>query len=92
MTNALDDLPDPGQDRFWLGQHQPHSTKTPLMLELREKVIAGAPAREKFSRLISKQGTIADPASIIATAEEILVRAGKVDKFTGILKEGTHVE
>ena len=83
------DLPDPGKNRFWHGVHSPSNTKQPLLLELREKIHENGPARVAMSNLISKAGTIADAKAVRETAEEILIRAGQVDKFVGILAEGS---
>lgn len=83
------DLPDPGKNRFWHGVHSPSNTKQPLLLELREKIHENGPARVAMSKLISKAGTIADAKAVRETAEEILIRAGQVDKFVGILAEGS---
>lgn len=80
----IDGMPDAGPERFWVGHHQPSNTKLPLLLELREKTISSAKINVSFSRLITKQGTIADEKAIIATAEEMLARASRVDEFTGI--------
>ena len=83
------DLPDPGKNRFWNGVHAPSNSKAPLTLELREKMHENGPARVSMSKLISKAGTIADAKAVRETAEEILIRAGQVDKFVGILAEGS---
>ena len=83
------DLPDPGKNRFWHGVHSPSNTKQPLLLELREKIHEHGSARTSMSKLISKAGTIADAKAVRETAEEILIRAGQVDKFVGILAEGS---
>ena len=83
------DLPDPGKNRFWHGVHSPSNTKQPLLLELREKIHEHGQARTSMSKLISKAGTIADAKAVRETAEEILIRAGQVDKFVGILAEGS---
>ena len=79
-------LPDPGPKRFWRGVHRPESVKTPLLLELREQTNSGDEVKLSFSRLIGKQPTIADPLQIAEAATEILIRAGKVDGYIGILK------
>lgn len=80
-------MPDPGPERFWVGHHQPTNTKLPLLLELREKTISSAKINVSFSRLITKQGTVADEKAIIATAEEMLARASRVDEFTGVYEK-----
>lgn len=85
MTNSLQ-LPDPGPQRFWHGIHNPASVKTPLTLELRESTISGDKFRPKFSRLIAKAPTIADPKMILEAAEAILIRAQRVDEFVGVLE------
>lgn len=80
-------MPDPGPTRFFVGVHNPNNQKYPLMLELRESTIsADRPHKANFSRLIAKQSTIADEKAVIEAAENILVRAGKVDKFVGIIR------
>lgn len=83
------DLPNPGPGRFWHGAHRPASEKTPLVLELRESSVSGSAAKVSFSKLIAKQSTIADEKMIRQAAEDILIRAGKVDDFVGILAEGS---
>jgi hypothetical protein len=90
MTKTPDEypLPDPGRERFWHGVHNPSSVKTPLTLELRERTVANAKAAVTFSKLIAKQPTIADPKAVKEAADEILIRAERVDDFIGILKEG----
>ena len=78
-------LPDPGKGRFWYGVHQPNSTTKPLVLELREKLSKDGPTAVSLSKLIAKEGTIADPDALHETAERILARASRVEEFTGIL-------
>ena len=78
-------LPDPGPRRYWLGVHNPSSIKTPMTLELRERTNSGPTIVASFSRLIAKAPTIADEEALQETAREILVRAGKVDEFVGII-------
>lgn len=88
-TEVAFDLPDPGPGRFWHGVHNARSAKTPLTLELRERTTLGdKPVVLGFSRLIGQAPTIADQASVIETAKEILIRAGDVDKFVGVLQKG----
>jgi hypothetical protein len=68
--------------------HNPGNVKSPLVIELRESSIELRPDQEpkaNFSRLIAKQPTIADPKAIAAAMDDILVRAARVDEFTGIL-------
>lgn len=80
-------MPDPGYGRFWHGVHQPNNTKSPLTLELRQKIAPGNKAIVvTMSTLVAKQGTIADEEAVIRTANEILVRASRVEAFTGILQ------
>lgn len=83
--HPLENLPDPGADRFFVGVHNPSNAKYPMMLELRQSTISGREHKVNFSRLIAKQPVIADPKAIVEAAEEILVRAGRVDEFVGIL-------
>lgn len=82
-------LPDPGPNRFFHGVHLPKNAKFPLDLELRERVNESGQAKVSFSKLIAHQPTIADAKAVRETAEEILIRAGQVDKFVGILAEGS---
>lgn len=80
--------PDPGKDRFWHGVHNPNNVKTPLIIELRESSLelnGDREPRAKFSVLIAKQPTIADPKAIREAMEDILTRAARVMEFTGIL-------
>lgn len=77
-------MPDPGPNRFFTGIHQPRNTKQPLLLQLREKFAAGSKPNVSLSTLITQQGTIADEKAIVETAEQMLIRAGRVDEFTGI--------
>lgn len=79
-------MPNPGPERFWHAIHQPTNTKLPLLLELREKMTNNPKILVKFSRLITKQGTIADEKAIIATADEMLERAARVDEFVGVIQ------
>ena len=85
-AHKIDGMPDAGTGRFWHAVHQPKNTKLPMLLELREKTTDSPRVLLSFSRLISQLGTIADPKSIIATATEILERAGRVDDFVGVLE------
>lgn len=85
-SSEIDGLPPAGARRFWYATHQPSNAKMPLLLELREQTNSGDEIKLSFSRLIGKQATIADPAQIAETATDILIRAGKVDLFVGILK------
>lgn len=80
-------LPDPGPRRYWHGVHNARSVKTPLTLELRERTVGreDQPITNSFSRLIGQAHTIADGEAIVETAKEILIRAGDVDKFVGVL-------
>lgn len=87
--SEVENLPDAGDRRFWFATHQPTNAKTPLLLELREQTNSGDEVKLSFSRLIGKQATIADPIQIVETATEILIRAGKVDEFVGVLKGGS---
>lgn len=80
----IEGLPDPGPNRFWYALHQPRNTKQPLLLQLREKLAAGSKPNVSLSTLITQQGTIADEKAIVETAEQMLIRAGRVDEFTGI--------
>jgi hypothetical protein len=86
--SSTHNLPDPGPMRFWVGIHNPASVKSPLTLELRERTAGSGVARVSFSRLIAKAHTIADDKAVTDAAEEILIRAARVDDFVGILKEG----
>ena len=85
----IKNLPDPGENRFWVGIHQPRNTKQPLLLQLREKLAAGSKPNVSLSTLITQQGTIADEKAIVETAEQMLIRAGRVDQFVGVLNEGS---
>lgn len=82
-------MPDPGAGRFWHGVHQPKSLKTPLMLELRQKIAPNsATTVVSMSTLIARQGTVADEDAVEMTAKEILTRAARVDEFVGIIDHG----
>lgn len=79
-------MPPAGPKRYWVGHHQPNKKATPLRVELRERtnqnsqrIVAG------FSRLITFEDVIAQPDAIIAAAERMIERAGKVDEFVGLL-------
>lgn len=82
-------LPSPGKGRFWHGVHNPKNAKFPMVLELREKTTENGAHLPKFSRLIAQQPVIADIKALREAAEEILVRASKVDEYTGLLTEIT---
>lgn len=82
---TIPDMPDAGEQRFWNAVHQPANTKQPLLLELREKTTNSPKIVVSFSRLITKQGTIADEKAIVETATEMLERAARVDEFAGII-------
>lgn len=85
-TKSALNLPDPGPGHFWVGVHNPNNVKYPMTLELRASALADdRPAKLNFSRIIAKQPVIADPKAIAEAAEDILVRAARVDEFTGIL-------
>lgn len=87
MSTIISDLPDPGPGRFWHGVHAPNNVKFPMVLELRSSAIANdRPHKVNFSRLIAKQPVIADAKAITEAAADILIRAAKVDEFTGILQ------
>ena len=90
MTNH--NLPNPGPMRFWVGVHNPKNAKSPLDLELRERVNESGKAKVSFSKLIAHQPTIADPKAVRDAAEEILIRAARVDEFVGIISEGEEVK
>lgn len=84
-TTISPTLPHPGPSRFWHGVHNPNNAKFPLTLELRQKTIDREVVPLGFSRLIAKQPVIADPIHLREAAEAILVRAGRVEEFTGVL-------
>lgn len=87
--STIKNLPDPGKGRFWHGVHAPNNVKFPMTLELRESRIADdRPAKVNFSRVIAKQPVIADEKAIIQAADDILVRAARVDEFVGIITKG----
>jgi len=78
-------LPDPGPKRFWHGIHNPKNATKPLILELREQMTESGIHLPKFSRLIGQMPTFADPAAVKDAAQELMVRASRVDEFVGIL-------
>ena len=85
-STKIPGLPDPGPGRQFVGQHNPNNVKFPMVLELRESMLDdGRPFKINFSRLIAKQPVIADPKVIAAAAEDILVRAARVDEFVGVI-------
>lgn len=86
---TLPGMPPPGARRFWHATHNPNSVKFPMLLELREHQHGGDQVRLTFSRLIGKAPTIADATQIIEAAKDILIRAGSVDQFTGVIMPPT---
>lgn len=82
---TIEGMPPAGENRFWFAEHQPKNTKLPLLLQLREKLTKGSRENVKLSTLVTQQGAIADEKAIIQVAEEMLMRAGRVDEFVGII-------
>lgn len=80
-------LPDPGVGRIWVGKHQPTKSKTPLRLELRERINPDSPNPVVIglTRVIAYADTIALPLAVRDTAFLILERASRVDEFVGVL-------
>ena len=86
LTKA--DLPDVGDRRFWVVEHNPKSKTRPVTVSLREDTTTRSPARTTgrvgFSRLIgtddAKAATIDE---IAATAKALLERVGQIDDMVG---------
>ena len=90
MTTALAEnaelrskMPRPGAGRFWQLAHEPLK-KTPVRIELRQKLIKGSEVVLSMSTIVARDYTIADEEAIIEKAKEILARAGRVDLVVGI--------
>ncbi len=79
-------MPPAGPRRYWRGLHQPNKKATPLRIELRERTNQNSQRIvDSFSRLITYEDVVAQPAAIIEGAEKIIERAARVDEFVGLL-------
>lgn len=77
-------LPDPGEGRFWVIEHQPHKKTMPLRIELRERTVKDHERNVKsLSRLIGYGDSVADQDSVYSEAVKIIIRAGHSDRFIG---------
>tara|TARA_R110002020_G_scaffold404912_1_gene614948 strand:- start:883 stop:1161 length:279 start_codon:yes stop_codon:yes gene_type:complete len=76
-------MPRPGAGRFWHLAHEPLK-KTPVRIELRQKLIKGSEVVLSMSTIVARDYTVADEEAIIEKAKEILARAGRVDEVVGI--------
>ncbi len=76
----------PGQHRLWNITHQPAKSKTPVRLELRERIVDknNNHAPLSFTRVLGYTDTIADEDALEEAAKELLVRVGRVDQFVGV--------
>lgn len=77
------DFPDVGKRRFFVVEHNPKSSKTPVRVELREALVEGRNLKS-MSKLLGFENTVADHERIIETAKTIEARVGKIDQVVGI--------
>jgi len=77
-----DDLPDPGEDRYWIVTHQPRSRTTPVKIELRRQL--HGTKSPKFTELLGYENTIANHEKIVEAMQLVLDRVGDVDRFVGV--------
>lgn len=77
------DFPAVRSDRFFVVKHNPKSRTNPVTVELRESMAEGK-RLESFSRLLGVEYTIADKKRIVAAAELIDARVGRIDEVVGV--------
>jgi hypothetical protein len=86
LTKA--DLPDVGDRRFWVIEHNPKSNTRPVKVTLMEDHAAtartGRNGRAQWARAVGFEfAKTAEIADVVATAGVVVLRVGNVDNVVG---------
>lgn len=82
------DLPEPGERRFWLIEHNPKSTTKPLRISLCHLLEGASLPREGqgkgMSTYVGHGSAAAQPTEVRTEAERILRVAARAHEFVGV--------